>query len=124
MLAGLLVTSGAAAGTLLLPSGQQAQRLDEIRDTDSATLRLRYLVPSIADATQTYARMELQVFEDMQWLCETQTRRLTRTFPGDWTAVVVTMMSRPLEFGASDPGTVQFFEQFDISGGACIWEDF
>jgi hypothetical protein len=37
-------------------------------------------------------------------------------------AVVVSMLSRPVAFGVSDPEATQYVEVFRVSSGTCVWE--
>lgn len=38
--------------------------------------------------------------------------------------VVISIASEPVEFGATAPGVIQFFEVFRLEPTACIWEGF
>ena len=38
--------------------------------------------------------------------------------------VVISMADRFVEYGKTDPAATQYFEQFRLSDGACLWEGF
>jgi hypothetical protein len=38
--------------------------------------------------------------------------------------IVISMADRFVEYGKTDPAATQFFEQFRLSDGTCIWEGF
>ena len=113
----------AAADTLTLPSGVQARHHDTIFDEDMAAIRKRYVVPRVGEPASLYAGDAERVFEDMLWLCETQIAAslLDGADPRaeGWSAAVISMMDRPLEFGARDAEVVQLFEWFDLTMDGC-----
>ncbi len=116
--------SGAAhADTLTLPSGVEARHHDTIFDEDLAAIRKRYVVPRVGEPASLYAGDADRVFEDMLWLCETQIAAslLDGVDPSaeGWNAAVISMMDRPLEFGARDAEVVQLFEWFDLTMDGC-----
>jgi hypothetical protein len=118
--AGLGVAQGAP---LVLPSGIEAQFHDSIWDEDLSAIRLRYVVPYLSEPESIYQADALRVFDDMQWLCETQ---ITNFFDNwlavqeeGWEVVVVTLMDKPIEFGARDAETIQLFEWFAVTMDGC-----
>ena len=38
--------------------------------------------------------------------------------------IVISLADREVAFGASDPAATQYFDQFSIENGDCIWEVF
>ena len=110
----------------MLPSGVEAELHDTIWDEDLSAIRMRYIVPQLLEPDSLYHADALRVFEDMQWLCETQVPAL---FPDEtdaqeegWKVAVITLMSRPVEFGERDADTVQLFEWFSLTMDGCELE--
>ncbi len=115
---------GAAQGApLVLPSGIEARFHDTIWDEDLSAIRLRYVVPQLSEPESLYQADALRVFDDMQWLCETQMTSLFDNWltvqDEGWEMVVVTLMDRPIEFGARDAETIQLFEWFAVTMDGC-----
>ncbi len=119
----LALGGGAQADTLRLPSGVAAQPLPPVWDEDMSVIRLRYVVERLSEPSSLYAAGSERVFDDMQWLCETQARRLfdADTDPRDegWTGAVVTLMDREVEFGITDMDAIQLFEWFTFTMDGC-----
>lgn len=119
----LAATASAQSAPLLMPSGAEAKFHDTIWDEDLSAIRLRYVVPQLSEPDSLYHADALRVFDDMQWLCETQMPAL---FPDDesaqdqgWNVVVITLMNTPIEFGTRDSDVVQFFEWFSLTMDGC-----
>jgi hypothetical protein len=109
-----------------LPSGVVATPLDQIFEEDTATLRLRFVVPKLAEPAALYLANGEQLFEDMRFLCDiaAQTEFIGASPQEDgWRGAVVTLMSAPLEFGLRDPDVVQVFEGFVFTMDGCDWDD-
>jgi hypothetical protein len=108
---------------LILPSGVQASYYDIIWDEDLSVIRLRYVVPQLAEPESLYHADALRVFEDMEWLCETQMQNVFAAGEDareqGWESVVVTLMDRPIEFGMRDAEIFQLFEWFSLSMDGC-----
>lgn len=111
---------------IALPSGAMATPLDQIFEEDTATLRLRYVVPQLAEPAALYLADGERVFADMRFLCD----MAAATTLGDanpqedgWRGAVITLMSAPLEFGQRDPDVVQVFEAFVFAMDGCDWDD-
>jgi hypothetical protein len=116
----------AQGAEVLLPSGVVAQHHDTIWDEDLSVIRMRFVVPRLAEPGSIYAADSLRVFEDMLWLCETQ---VTTEFAGDeapqemgWHSVVISLMDRPIEFGMRDAEVFQVFEGFVLTMDGCELE--
>jgi hypothetical protein len=117
----------AGAERLVLPSGNTAQVLDQIWDEEMDTIRLRYIVPKLAEPPALYLADGERVFDDMQWLCE-QTLSDHAGAGQDlaaegWRGAIVTLLDRPLDFGMRDPNVVQVFESFVFGMDGCDWDD-
>ena len=108
---------------LVLPSGVAAEFHDVIWDEDLSAIRLRYVVPQLSEPDSLYHADALRVFDDMQWVCETQTPALfsenTDARDEGWNVVVITLMNRPIEFGARDSNVFQLFEWFSLTMDGC-----
>ncbi len=105
-----------------LPSGVTASLLDWLVDEPAGlglTARFRFVVPAIAQGTG-FAEVE----DDFPVLCHDYA--LPALAQGDVAPdrVIISYAGAPIEFGASDPEIVQFFEVFRIENGICIWEGF
>jgi hypothetical protein len=113
----------AAAGMLVLPSGETAQPLPVIWDEDMSVIRLRYIVERLNEPASLYAGDAQRVFDDMEWLCETQLSSLfgEGVSPQDdgWFGAVVTLMDRDVEFGTVDTDSTQLFEWFSFGMDGC-----
>ena len=123
-------TTSAQDGPLVLPSGVEAQFHDAIWDEDLSAIRLRFVVPQLSEPDSLYHADALRVFDDMQWLCETQTPGL---FTDDasardqgWNVVVITLMNTPIEFGTRDSDVFQLFEWFSLTMDGCEpeWDEY
>lgn len=127
MLGVMLAGMALAQAPLTLPSGVMATPYDQILDEGTGAIRMRFLVPVLAEPASIYAGDPDRVFEDMLWLCETQVRVLfaPSTDPRDegWSSIVVTLMAQPVEFGAMAPDAVQLFEGFTLTMDGCDFED-
>ena len=126
LLAGVLcaaaLSGGALAGSVTLPSGQEARLHDSFWEEDSGTLRLRFVVPAVGD--DAYARDHDAVFADMESLCAGPGLAMIEDDGNAWDGVTVTMMAMAVEFGHTAPAVVQFFEAFLVQDGNCIWDEF
>ena len=112
-----------AAGMLVMPSGEDAQPLPVIWDEDLSVIRLRYVVSRLNEPASLYMGDTQRVFDDMEWLCETQLSGLFEQgqSPQDdgWLGAVVTLMDREVEFGTVDADSVQLFEWFTFGMDGC-----
>lgn len=124
--AALAVVAGAGGasadgGTTMLPSGAEAALHDVMVDADTQALRLRFVVPQLGE---DYGADPDSVLADMIALCEKHGTALRAEHGADWQGVIITLMAKPVEFGAMDPDTVQFFDAFTVENGRCIWDEF
>jgi hypothetical protein len=105
-----------------LPSGLEAALLEgfvELQPDGARWGRFRYVMPALAEGADFDA-----VQQDFSALCEGQALPMLEATGETVALVVVSLMDKPMEFGQSDPGTVQYFESFAIRDGRCIWEEF
>ncbi|MGR3703948.1 MAG: DUF6497 family protein [Paracoccaceae bacterium] len=105
-----------------LPSGLEAALLEgfvELQPDGARWGRFRYVMPALAEGADFDA-----VQQDFSALCEGQALPMLEAAGEAVALVVVSLMDKPMEFGQSDPGTVQYFESFAIRDGRCIWEEF
>lgn len=105
-----------------LPSGLEATLLEgfvELQPDGARWGRFRYVMPALAQGADFDA-----VQQDFSALCEGQALPMLEAAGETVALVVVSLMDKPMEFGQSDPGTVQYFESFVIRDGRCIWEEF
>ncbi|MFN4057313.1 MAG: DUF6497 family protein [Roseinatronobacter sp.] len=125
LLGALAAPAGAEA--LRLPSGNDAAVLDQIWDEDMDMIRLRYIVPKLAEPPALYLADGERVFSDMQWLCEQTLTDLAGAGQDlaaeGWRGAIVTLLDRPLDFGQRDPSVVQVFESFVFGMDGCDWDD-
>ncbi len=105
----------------VVPSGM-AMTLQELREDvqpgGDIWLRLRYVAPELT--AQSYAHVE----GDFAVLCQTQAVPHATQQGVNAVQAVISIASDPVEFGASAPEVVQFFEAFRLKDGLCIWEAF
>ena len=125
----VLATAGLAAGPvwaeITVPSGQVIELHEmflEAQENGDVVLRLRYLTPEIA--REGGARTFGDVEEDFLHLCEREALPLLAQAEQEADQIVISMMDRVVEFGASDSAAIQFFEMFRHNSDTCIWEGF
>lgn len=122
MVAASALTTGMAEGQTALPSGFNAELLEgfvEVQPDGARWARFRYVMPALADDA-VYDKVQ----GDFAVLCDGTAVPMLDAAGEEVSQVVVSLMDKPLEFGQSDPGTVQYFEVFTIREGRCIWEEF
>ena len=123
---GGIFAGAATAGTEespVVPSGQVLylqETLYETRSDQSRTLRLRYVMPAIAEAALGYGELE----DDFPVLCEAAALSALEQSGETVQQVIISLADRETPFGEPAPETIQFFEAFRIENGACIWEGF
>jgi hypothetical protein len=112
----LAVSAGAAS--VKVPSGQPLEFMEAFWDRTDASeplLRLRFLAPEIG-RSRDFGDVE----GDFRHLCrEVGLPRMQGDQAG--TLIVIALISRPLAFGTSDPGTIQYVEAFRAEGDDCVW---
>lgn len=121
----LLVNAATAAGqeeAPAVPSGLHLKLQEFFVDTQPDGLRVgrfRFVAPALAEGV-AFARVE----EDFAALCTGYALPYLSREQQDVGQVVISLASKPLEFGESDPSVVQFFEAFQIENAQCKWEGF
>ena len=117
----LLALTGAAYGdeVLVLPSGSQATLQEVITDVHGIGLayRFRFIVPGLT-AEVDYERAEA----DMAYLCQTYALSRLASIGPKPAQIVISLSDRPVEFGASAPDVVQFFEAYRPVDDMCVLE--
>lgn len=107
---------------LVVPSAQPLE-LYEVLITDvgpETWVRFRFLAPEIG--THTGGKAFAEVEADFEHLCQTLVLPYIADYSLEPDAVVLTMLSQPVEFGTSDADATQYVEVFRIEGNDCIWE--
>jgi hypothetical protein len=105
-----------------LPSGLEVSLLEgfvEVQPDGARWARFRYVMPALSEAAD-FDRVQ----QDFVALCDAQALPMLDAAGEEVALIVVSLMDKPLEFGQSDQGTVQYFESFAIREGRCIWEEF
>lgn len=105
-----------------VPSGIALELLESVVDTPGdlgVFARFRFVAPAIGD-TASFADVEA----DFPYLCENYALPALQKADLSPERIVISFSAAPIEFGASDPGVVQFFEAFRVENGTCIWEGF
>ena len=125
LLLGLSAGATAAVAEISVPSGQSANLHEmflEPQESGEVIFRLRYLTPEISreGGQMKYADVEA----DFQHLCESDALPKLHEAQAQADTIVISMMDRVVEFGASDPDATQFFEVFRHNFDTCIWEAF
>ena len=115
---------GAVAGEagLELPSGQAFEPIEllvEAQGDGAVWARARFLAPALGEGLRSDA-----VEADFPVLCQDWALPILAGSDTAVDQVIVSLSSRPIAFGETDAGTIQFFEAFRVEGGLCIWEGF
>ena len=108
-----------AAGEPFETGSGVAYQFHDIID-EAPVWRLRFVVDGLGQAGLTYAELA----DELAVLCDAYALPKISEAGGDPERVVITLMSKPVEFGVMDPETTQFFESFTIEDASCIWEAF
>ena len=122
-LALVMLAAPALRAEVALPSGLEAALLEgfvEVQPDGARWARFRYVMPALGGADAGFDAVQA----DFVTLCEVQARPMLKDAGEEVALVIVSLMDKPLEFGQSDPGTVQYFESFVIRDDRCIWEEF
>lgn len=118
--------SAAAAGALeevpAVPSGHSLTLQEVLVDqaTEQSVLRLRYVMPAIAEKSLGYN----DLLADFEHLCETQAVPEALAQPTPIQQIVISLSDQETEFGVSNPDATQYFEAFNLETDICIWEGF
>ncbi len=119
---GMVWAGAAGAQDIVLPSGLNVTLQDVIMDAAPDVARFRFLAPAIdpAGAALSYQA----VAADFQVLCDTYALPALAQAGQTVAEIVITLMDRPVVFGDITPEATQYFEPYDVTTGACIWEQF
>ena len=107
-----------------VPSGQEVTVQDvilEAPEAEAVTLRFRFVAPGIAEGGGVDFDTAAA---DLQALCEDYALPRLAEFGPEAAQVVISMSAVPVEFGATVPDVVQFFESYSVVDGGCQWEVF
>ena len=123
LLAALPSGAARAAGDAVLPESGYDDLVfhDTIpREDDTAPWRFRFVLPDLGGPGRSFD----DVSATMMALCERVVVPRLGDRAGEGDRVVVTLMREPVDFGSTDPQSVQFFEAYRLEDGRCIWEFF
>ncbi|GGB22250.1 DUF6497 family protein [Allosediminivita pacifica] len=123
LVAALPPATARAEGEAVLPeSGYDDLALHDTipREDDTAPWRFRFVLPDLGDPGHSFD----DVSATMMALCERVVVPRLGDRAGEGDRIVVTLMREPVDFGSTDPQSVQFFEAYRLEDGRCIWEFF
>lgn len=115
------MAAGQEEALAAVPSGLKLALMEYLLDaqldgTDWA--RYRFVAPALG-------QMAHEVIEgDFAHLCHQYALPDLAQQKAEVSQVVISLSSQALDFGASDPEIVQYFEAFRIENDRCIWEGF
>ncbi|TLP57585.1 hypothetical protein FEE96_19605 [Parasedimentitalea maritima] len=121
----LLTTNPAHAVEVFpVPSGQDVTLTEVLLDSDPGELwvRFRFVAPAITRDTGSVS-YDL-AGPDMDYLCDALALPYLTSHEITPARVVISLMDRPVAFGALDADATQFFESYTPDGNRCIWEEF
>lgn len=107
-----------------VPSGQSVTLTEVLQDVVSGEewLRMRFVAPEIGNNNGNLGFTA--VGADIQHLCENVGLPYLVEYSLTPSVVVISLMDRPVEFGATDPDAKQYFEAFRIENDTCVLEPF
>lgn len=107
-----------------VPSGQNVTLTEVLLDEAPGELwaRFRFVAPEITRKTGSVS-YDL-AGPDMDHLCDALALPYLASHAIAPARVVISLMDRPVIFGAQDPAATQFFETYRPQGARCIWEEF
>ncbi|MDX1780057.1 MAG: DUF6497 family protein [Thalassovita sp.] len=120
--AGAAMAAGQEEALAAVPSGLQLSVADQFleKQPDGTTwARFRFVAPEIGDGVGVG-----RVGDDFLHLCDKYALPRLENLGLDVSQVVISMSSKDVEFGATAPDIVQFFDAFSVETGRCIWEAF
>ena len=120
----LLATPLAAADPFPVPSGQNVTLTEVLLDEGPGELwvRFRFVAPDITRDSGSISYD--QAAPDMDHLCDALALPYLVSNAITPARVVISLMDRPVSFGAQDPAATQFFETYRPEDARCIWEEF
>jgi hypothetical protein len=104
------------------PSGASIDLIEVLVDEVSAEtwLRFRFLAPSIARESGSVSFAQIE--QDFEYLCQEVALPYLARHELEAEVVVVSLLDRPVAFGAADPEATQYIDVFRVSSGTCEWE--
>ena len=120
------LTAGAAlaeGGVVVpVPSGQHVELHEVLLDESPGETwaRFRFLAPQIARETGSIGIDA--ALEDIDSLCAAYAAPAVADMRPAPRQIVISLMDRIVEFGATNPDATQFFEAYRVENGTCIWE--
>lgn len=117
-----LLATPLPAQTLALPSGLSVDFFDVRREVVGSAViyRFRYVAPDIGMMGTEFH----DIVSEIEWLCSTHALPVVARSGPQAGQIIVTLMEKPVEFGAISPDVIQFFEAYSVQNDRCIWEAF
>ena len=119
----MLIAGTVQAESVTVPSGQPVQFIEMLQDAEGSeglTLRFRFLAPQIAREGGSVGIDA--ALEDIDSLCADFAAPVVAEMRPAPQQIVISLMDRMVDFGATNPDATQFFEAYRIENGTCIWE--
>ena len=119
---GATTAAGQEEALAAVPSGLTLALMDqriEAQPDGSDWARFRFLAPALATGVG-YDKVE----GDFGYLCAEYALPDLMNQGAEVAQVVISLSSKELEFGETQPDIIQFFEAFRVEEGLCIWEAF
>lgn len=108
-----------------LPSGLKPALHEVLVDDLGAETWLRFrFVSAQLDPTSDGALDFATIETDFALICSDLALPYAAKHALEAEKIIVSVADRAVEYGKSDPAATQYFEQFRIENGACIWEGF
>lgn len=105
-----------------VPSAQPVELHEVLVDQVGADIwvRFRFLARDIGKdpGQKSFADVE----QDFAVLCDAVARPYLKEYDLSADVIAISLMSKPVDFGVSDPDATQFFEVFRLSSDGCVWE--
>jgi len=122
-LIGLLLAAGLQAqSAIIVPSQQSITFLETRAETETNTLRLRFVAPDLESPLDRPSFEEMS--QDLQALCDAFAVEEAEKIAFQPTQIVVSLSSKPVEFGVAQTEVEQVFEAFSLKNGSCMLEMF
>lgn len=102
-----------------VPSGQNVELFEVLIDQVGVEswLRFRFLAPQIGKLAGDLTFSDTE--DDFIYLCSDVVLPYMQNFALEADVVVITLLDRAVEFGASDHDATQYIETFRVAGGSC-----
>ncbi len=116
----VFAAQGQSSPSIAVPSGQQVTLSEVLLDDAPGELwaRFRFVAPDVTPETQASSS------GDIDHLCGALAQPYLAQYDIHPARVVISMSSRELPFGSTDPDVTQFFETYRLEGETCVWEGF